>query len=219
MMKCGPEPRFRRMESGEAAYPCLVHLPASWGRRGSLYPLLLCLHGSGERGRDLEQLRRNGVLRALDDGLRIPFVVAAPQCPPGRRWSPATLLTLLDTLVGTFGIDADRVCVTGLSMGGYGTWALAAACPERLAAIAPICGGGSPRLAGRLVGLPIWAFHGARDDQVALRESTRMVDAVNRAGGRARLTVYPEAGHDSWTRTYRNPALYRWLQRQRRAPG
>ena len=209
----------RRMDAREAGYPCLVYLPASWGRRARRPPLLLFLHGSGERGHDLDGIRRLGIPRLLDDGLRIPFVVAAPQCPPGRRWSPTKLVALLDALVATWNVDVDRVCVTGLSMGGYGTWALAATCPERLAAIAPVCGAGARGLAPRLVAMPIWVFHGARDDQVPLRESVRMVEAVNRAGGAARLTVYADVGHDSWTLTYRNPALYRWLQRQRRPEG
>ncbi len=96
-------------------------------------------------------------------------------------------------------------------MGGYGSWALAAAHPDRFAAVVPICGGGNPDTAEKLKGLPIWVFHGAKDGTVPISRSQRMVDAIKEAGGNVKFTVYPEAGHDSWTETYDNPKLYEWL--------
>jgi predicted peptidase len=113
-------------------------------------------------------------------------------------------------------IDKDRVYLTGLSMGGYGTWALAAAHPEKFAAIAPICGGGNPAEAAKLARLPIWVFHGAKDPTVPIERSKEMVEAIKAAGGDAKFTIYPEAGHDSWTETYNNPELYQWLLAQKR---
>ena len=101
-------------------------------------------------------------------------------------------------------------------MGGFGTWALAAAHPERFAAIAPICGGGDPKQAERLKDLPIWVFHGAKDPTVPLARSEEMVKALKEAGGEPKFTVYPDAGHDSWTETYDNPELYEWFLAHKR---
>jgi predicted peptidase len=132
-------------------------------------------------------------------------------------WKPEPLLQLVDHVVSNMRTDSTRVFVTGISMGGYGTWRLAAAYPERFAAAVPICGGGEPRAMGdSLRRVPIWAFHGARDDVVPLSESQQMVDAVRCAGGCVRFTVYPDAEHDSWTRTYDNDEVYDWLRSHRR---
>lgn len=115
-------------------------------------------------------------------------------------------------------MDTDRVYVTGLSMGGFGTWALAQEFPDRFAAIAPVCGGGIPYRAGVLRNVPVWAFHGGQDPVISSDYSVAMVDAVNAAGGNARLTIYPDAGHDSYTETYAREDLYEWLLAQRRSP-
>ncbi len=156
-----------------------------------------------------------------------PFLIVSPHCPRGEHWSNEALLPLLDEVVERYPVDPSRVYVTGLSMGGYGAWHLATACPERFAAIAPICGGGDispillaePRKLGALRSLPVWAFHGAHDDVVPLSESQRMVAAMREIGNEARLTIYPDAKHDSWTETYDNPALYEWFLKQRRRKG
>src|SRR5262249_12520812 len=113
-------------------------------------------------------------------------------------------------------VDKDRIYVTGLSMGGYGTWALATAYPKRFAAIAPICGGGDPSEDKRLKDIPIWVFHRAQDRGVPLRASQAMVDAIKKAGGNPKFTVYEDADHDSWTETYNNPKLYEWLLKHKR---
>jgi len=155
----------------------------------------------------------------------MPFIVASPQCPTGERWKTEALAALLDEIEANYRVDATRVYVTGLSMGGYGTWAMANEYPNRFAAIAPICGGGEIvpiLLAGRdkraaLKSLGIWAFHGAKDPVVKLEESEKMVDAFKQIGATdVRLTVYPEATHDAWTETYDNPKLYEWLLAHRR---
>ena len=124
---------------------------------------------------------------------------------------------MLDDVLSRYPADAERVYLTGLSMGGFGTWALAARSPERFAAIVPICGGGLPGKAGRLKDLPTWAFHGGRDRVVRPELSKRMVDAMKAAGAKkVELTIYPDAGHDSWTKTYDNPKLYEWLLKHKR---
>jgi predicted peptidase len=123
---------------------------------------------------------------------------------------------LLDDIIRTYRVDRDRVYLTGLSMGGFGTWDLAAAHPEKFAAIAPICGGGNPQNAKKLARLPIWVFHGAKDPTVPIERSREMVEALKAAGANVKFTVYPEAQHDSWTETYNNPEFYQWLLEQKR---
>jgi predicted peptidase len=126
------------------------------------------------------------------------------------------LLALLDEIASNYKVDRDRVYVSGLSMGGFGTWELAASAPDRLAAIAPICGGGEKFWVQQIAQLPVWAFHGAKDTVVPPDRSQQMVDELKRLGGQPKLTIYPEAGHDSWTETYDNPEFYQWLLEQRR---
>jgi len=127
------------------------------------------------------------------------------------------LNALLDDLSARLRVDEARVYVTGLSMGGFGTWALAAEYPDRFAAIAPICGRGEPDTVERIKHLPVWVFHGADDEVVPLEASQSMVDALEACGGNVKFTVYPDTGHNSWSATYGDPAFYEWLLRQRRA--
>lgn len=193
----------------------LLYLPNGYRNTGKRWPLILFLHGAGERGDDLDLVKKHGPPKIVEKKA-LPFIVVSPQCPEGKWWSNDVLIALLDHVVATYRVDPSRIYLTGLSMGGYGTWSLACEYPERFAAIAPICGGGNPHLAFRLVNLPVWAFHGAKDDVVPLEESQRMVNAIKKLGGQARLTVYPNAQHDSWTRTYDNPRFYEWLLSHRR---
>ncbi len=196
----------------------LVVLPEGYADGEAAWPLVLFLHGSGERGDDLERIKVHGPLRHVAEGVRYPFILVAPQAPEGTWWEPRALGALLDDVERAYRVDPDRVLVTGLSMGGYATWALAETYPTRFAAIAPVCGGGTPSriCTAAEAGLPVWAFHGALDDVVPLQRSLEMVQRYERCGGDARLTVYPAAGHDSWTETYADPALYAWLLAQRR---
>ena len=140
----------------------------------------------------------------------------SPQCPKDKWWQPIELVALLDELSSKYKVDADRIYVTGLSMGGFGSWRLAAYAPDRLAAIAPICGGGEKYWARRFAHLPVWAFHGAKDTGVPPERSRMMVGELKKKGGNPKLTIYPEAGHDSWTQTYNNPKFYEWLLAQKR---
>jgi predicted peptidase len=222
------ERRFTGEVTKRVALDYLLFLPADYRPEGPKHwPLLLFLHGAGERGTNLARVKVHGPPKLVETNAAFPFIVVSPQCPPGQRWDPQALLLLLDDVMAGHPVDPERVYVTGLSMGGYGTWALAAAAPERFAAVAPICGGGDPiavRLAGggpradALKTLGVWAFHGAKDEVVRLSESERMVEAYKNLGATPKLTVYPEAAHDSWTETYANPALYEWLLRHRRVP-
>jgi predicted peptidase len=193
----------------------LLYLPEGYDEKDS-WPLLLFLHGAGERGDDLELVKKHGPPKLIAAGKQFPFIVVSPQCPKGRWWQPFELTALLDEIVEKYRVDQERICVTGLSMGGFGTWSLAAYTPERFAALAPICGGGEAYWAREFAHIPTWAFHGGKDSLVPQERSERMVEAMNKHGGSARLTVYPDAGHDSWTETYDNPELYEWLLQQKR---
>lgn len=196
----------------------LVFLPEDYDGSRKRWPLILFLHGAGERGKKLDLVKKHGPPKIVEQQPDFPFIVISPQCAAKEWWSNDVLTALLDEVLADYRVDPRRVYLTGLSMGGYGAWSLAMACPERFAAVAPICGGGNRLLAHKLKGLPVWAFHGAKDDVVPVRESEKMVDAVREAGGDARLTVYPDAGHDSWTATYTNPKLYEWFLAHKTPP-
>lgn len=186
------------------------------------WPLMLFLHGAGERGDDLEKVKKHGPPKLITAGADLPFIVVAPQCPADAWWESTAqviaLATLIDEIQASHRVDADRVYCTGISMGGYGTWRLACEYPRRFAAVVPICGGGRPFLARAMKDVAAWVFHGAKDPVVPLSESEKMVEALKRAGGSVEFTVYPEALHDSWTETYDNPAVFDWLLKHRRAP-
>jgi predicted peptidase len=204
----------------------LLFTPKEYKSDGEPWPLLLFLHGYGESGRnELERVKIHGPPKLVEKRADFPFIVVAPQCPPVKydmkeivkAWKADELIQLVDHVAKNLNIDPTRIYVTGLSMGGFGTWRLVAAHPERFAAALPICGGGEPdTMAKSLTGVPIWAFHGARDSVVPLSASEKMVDAVRQAGGQVEFTVYPNVEHDSWTQTYDNEKVYEWLLSHRR---
>lgn len=208
--------RFEREVTKSVGCRYLLSLPKVRAGVKDRLPLVMFLHGAGERGDDLDSVKKHGPAKRVEAGADFPFILVCPQCHSDRWWDNDTVNALIDEIVSNHPVDADRIYLTGISMGGFGTWSLALERPERFAAIAPVCGGGAPYVAYRLRNVPVWAFHGAKDDVVPLYESERMVDAVNRAGGNAKLTIYPDAGHDSWTETYDNPEFYDWLLSQRR---
>ena len=189
----------------------LLYLPEHYEKSEKKWPLMLFLHGAGERGDDFEKIKVHGPPKLIERGDKFPFIIVSPQCPANQWWSTNTLDVLLKDITSRYNVDEDRIYVTGLSMGGYGTWALAFQYPNRFAAIAPICGGGKPEVAGLIKNLPVWVFHGAKDEVVLLEKSQEMVDALKVVGGNVKFTIYPEAGHDSWTETYDNPELYKWF--------
>lgn len=207
----------------------LLFLPQAYSAKDKkLWPMILFLHGAGERGTNVNQVKVHGPPKIVKNRPDFPFILVSPQCPDGETWSDDVLLALLEEVQSRHRVDPARVYLTGLSMGGYGTWSLGLRYPERFAAIAPICGGGDPigvflssrEKAAALKTLPVWAFHGAKDPVVKLEESERMINALKKTGAQeVELTVYPEASHDSWTATYNNPKLYDWfLKHQRQGP-
>jgi predicted peptidase len=197
----------------------LLFLPQAYGQDPEKkWPLILCLHGAGERGEDLALVKVHGIAKIVEHRPDFPFVCVSPQCPEDSWWPDytQTLKGLIDDILAQYAVDGTRLYLTGLSMGGYGTWALATRYPDLFAAIAPICGGGNPEVAPALKEVAVWAFHGEADDLVPLQASQRMVDALRVAGGDVRFTVYPGVGHDAWTQTYQDPALYDWFLQHRR---
>jgi predicted peptidase len=194
-----------------------VRLPPGYQTEAKrTWPLLLFLHGAGERGNTLQNTSRHGPLaaRVPDD---LPFVIVAPQCPEGRWWTPVNLMPLLDSVQETYRVDPMRTYGTGISMGGTGLWELAAACPDRFAAIAPICGRADPLRAPALRNVPVWIIHGEQDAVIPPEQSRAMAEALRRCGGTVRLTLDPDAGHDVWTSVYADPSFYDWLLSHERA--
>ncbi len=195
----------------------LVHLPPGAGTdKAKRWPAILFLHGAGERGDDLKLVEIHGPPKIVRTRRDFPFIVISPQCPRGTWWSIPHLNDLIGEVMAKYPIDPDRLYLTGLSMGGFGSWMLACEYPDRFAAVVPICGGGDPLDVERIKDVPVWVVHGGRDPVVPVREAKEMVAALRRIGGRVRFTVYPEAGHDSWTATYDDPRLYGWLLEQAR---
>jgi len=211
--------RFKSGTNGTVNY--LLFLPRGYeAGAGKRWPLILFLHGSGERGTNVWKVATHGPPGKVASQPDFPFIIVSPQCPEGEHWSNDVLLALLDEVMGHYATDPARIYLTGLSMGGYGTWDLGLTHPERFAAMVPICGGGemislllsSREKAESLKALGIWAFHGAKDSVVPVEESQRMVEAAKKVGIKeVKLTIYPETDHNSWTQTYNNPELYDWL--------
>jgi predicted peptidase len=180
-------------------------------------PIVFFFHGKGERGDDLRLLDRHGPPKLAAAGRTFPFILVSPQCPEHDYWSDAPgLPEFIAAAVERHDGDPARVYLTGMSMGGFGVWSLAQRHPERYAAILPVCGGGDVRWAPRLRDVPAWVFHGAHDTVIPPARSREMVDALRAAGGAPLFTLYPEAGHDSWTETYANDTIYDWLLGHRR---
>lgn len=198
----------------------LLFLPKDYQKHpGKKWPLILFLHGAGERGDDLELVKSHGIAKMVEEEPDFPFITISPQCPENTRWGeyPRTLKAILDQVMAEFAVDEQRIYLTGLSMGGFGTWSMAMDYPNLFAAIAPICGGGLSEFVAIIKDVPVWAFHGAEDPAVPLEASQRMVDALQVSGGNVRFTVYHGVGHDSWTQTYENPELYEWFLQHSRA--
>ncbi|MFN0127862.1 MAG: prolyl oligopeptidase family serine peptidase [Verrucomicrobiales bacterium] len=181
-------------------------------------PVLVFLHGAGERGDDLAMVKKHGPPKLVDSLAALqPFIIISPQCPKEQRWSVGLVKQLVDHVVEKRQGDRTRVYITGLSMGGFGTWEITVQYPDFFAAAVPICGRGDPSQAAKIKDLPIRVFHGAKDEAVPLASSQEMVDALKAAGAEdVEFTVYPDLAHDSWTPTYADPKLYEWLLTKQR---
>jgi predicted peptidase len=204
----------------------LLYLPKDYQKnQGARWPLMIYLHGAGERTTNVFGVTWHGPPKLVREGRDFPFIIIAPLCPPKQWWSDTKLLRLLDHAEQEYRVDTDRIYLTGMSMGGSGTWSLGLTQAKRFAAIAPICGNANPSLLKKLSSeqleavksLHIWAFHGAKDPTVPVATSERMVEALKRMGcTNVSFTKYPNADHDSWTVTYNNLNFYQWLLRRQR---
>ncbi len=210
---------FKGTAAIEVGNRYLLSLPDGYDAKSDKnWPLIIFLHGAGERGNDLEELKKHGPPKLIAAGQKIDAVIASPQCEPRQIWEAHSVKALTDHLIKSHRVDTDRVYLTGLSMGGFGTWETAMVYPDTYAAIIPICGGAGVRfvMAERIKHLPVWIFHGEKDTAVPVEFSKKMNDSLKKVGGNVKLTLYPEAAHDSWTQTYDNPEVWKWLFAQER---
>ena len=199
----------------------LLYLPKEYDESDKKYPLVIFLHGAGERGSDTEKLKVHGIPKLIAAGQDFEFIAVAPQCPSDKWWGEFVedeFENLLKDCIESYKVDTSRIYLTGLSMGGYGTWYYGWKYCKAFAALAPICGGlNSSKARSKLEvfkDTPIWVFHGAKDEVVTLSSSAEIVNALNDIDAKVKFTVYPDAEHDSWTETYDNPAFYKWLLSQ-----
>ena len=229
----------------ETHYNYQLYLPLGYGEQERKWPLMMFLHGAGERGSDLELVKVHGPPKLVESGESMEqvfggefnYVLVSPQCPASEWWRNEQLIPILDEIIAEYSIDTSRVYLTGLSMGGFGTWSLGKRrFPIDSRRLAPICGGGDawamaawlvlqyfgrsnlPRIHNVLSrDAPIWAFHGDADPTVPIQLHEQIVNAVLELGGDVTFTVYPGVDHDSWTQTYNNPELYEWFMRHQRS--
>ncbi len=186
-----------------------TYFPNGYSEGGPGHPFLMFLHGSGERGSDLNLLTTATLPKYIEDGLDLPFVTVCPQCQ--EMWNARALAVLLDEVLEKYNVDRSRVYLSGNSMGGLGTWMLANIAADRFTAIAPICPPSVSIDPGNFKDLPIWCFHGAMDSIVPISESVKMIRRLRSAGCDVKFTVYPDADHDSYTPAYHDPELVSWL--------
>ncbi len=186
-----------------------TYFPQDYSEEGAAFPLLYFMHGSGERGTDLDRLELATLPQFIRQGLDLPFVTVCPQCE--HMWDLRSLDLLLDEVIAKYNVDPARVYLSGNSMGGLGTWMLANVAADRVAAIAPVCPPSTRISPENFRDLPIWCFHGVMDSVVPIGESVKMIQQLRRAGCEVKFTVFADADHDSWTPAYHDPDLVTWL--------
>ena len=195
----------------------MINLPEGYSKDKS-YPLIVALHGAGERGDDVSLVLVHGVMKYVAKGLKLDAIVIAPQCPADFTWNllTAELKELIDDVVKSYAVDTDRISLTGLSMGGFGTWEMGICYPGFFAALAPVCGGGMSWRVGQIGKTPVWAFHGDVDNVVPPENSYMMVDSLKSKGGCVKLTVFHGVAHNSWEPAYEDTKLIEWLISKKR---
>ena len=220
---------YKTVTLAEETYAYSVYVPPSYTPKKA-WPVILFLHGSGERGNDGFRQTEVGIGRAIRKNISLfPAIVIMPQCRPEMHWTGPMAQMALKCVEATsheYHLDPQRVYLTGLSMGGNGTWLLGAQFADRFAALAPICGfaelgqstGLDAQLAPKLTNIPIWCFHGAADKNVPVSKSREMVQQIRQLGGDIKYTEYEDGQHSIWDRTYKDLEFWKWLYAQRRVP-
>jgi|TARA_B110000240_G_C13446586_1_gene430603 predicted peptidase len=193
----------------------VVYMPD--GLSGKL-PLVLSLHGAGERGRNIDLVDIHGFPKQAKAGTDFPFILVAPQCPLDRYWSDSELvdglIAIQKSCFQKFNVDTERFYVTGLSMGGYGTYALASKIPHKIAAALPVCGVADLKTIHKMKDIPTWIFHGDQDQVILVKNSLDAFGILDQINPNVHLTIYEGIGHDSWTETYQNPDVLDWMLSQ-----
>ncbi|MBQ8739176.1 MAG: prolyl oligopeptidase family serine peptidase [Clostridia bacterium] len=211
------EKSFKQNEKG---LKYILTAPTDY-KKGESLPLIVFLHGAGERGDDLELVKTHGIPKYFSknqDHLGIRAITLSPQCPSERTWYDYKweVISLIDEVAREYNVSDDSIALTGISMGGFGTWEIALQVPEKFSAIAPICGGGMEWRAWYLRNLPIRTFHGALDDVVPFAHTEMMVNAIRAQGGNVEFTVYDDLGHCCWDRAYEQTDIISWLASARK---
>jgi predicted peptidase len=189
----------------------LIYFPESYDRNDAVeWPLILFLHGGGERGNKLNRLKSIGPLRFVADRKQLPFIIVSPQLEKGKYWGPDSLKDFLTDIARDYKVDKKRIYLTGLSIGGKGTWETAMKYPELFAAIAPVSGWAKTDLLWKISNIPVWIFHGAKDPVVPVIASEVMADSLKKYNN-VKMTIYPEGMHNHWEETYNNENLYTWF--------
>jgi len=205
----------------KVGYKYLLSLPDGYAADpAKKWPLVVFLHGAGERGNNLEKLKVHGPPKLIAGGKKFEAIIASPQVPSNEVWNPYGVKALVDELVKNQRVDMSRIYLTGISMGGFGTWDTIFLYPDLFAAAIPVCGGAGVKFvqADKLKTLPIWIFHGGKDPIVEPSWSQKMFNVLTKLGAPVKLTIYPGVQHDSWTQTYDDPAVWEWLFQQVRRP-
>jgi len=213
------EESFKVEVTLKVGYRYLLSLPDDFEKEpAKKWPLVVFLHGAGERGEKLSIIKKHGPPKLLVAGQKFEAIVVSPQVSPGNVWNPHGVKALVDEIKSKYHIDDDRVYLTGISMGGFGTWDTIFEYPDVFAAAIPVCGGAGVKfvMIDRIKHIPIWIFHGAKDSVVVPAYSQKMFEALTKAKAPVQFTLYPNAAHDSWTETYANPDVWTWLFQQKR---
>ena len=199
----------------------LITTPHDFDPAKESLPMIVFLHGSGERGNDPEKVKAHGIPKLFGadceyQGLRC--ITVSPQCPEGIVWNHLNLQIkhYIDEVAKAYNADMDRISITGISMGGYGTWDMMISYPDFFSCAAPICGGGIPWMTYTLRGKKLWVFHGLDDNSVDFSCSVAMVEAARRNGAEIDFTAYDHVGHSSWVKAYEETELISWLLSQKR---
>ena len=197
-----------------------VYTPKDYSR-DKKYPMIVFLHGAGERGNgkdELDKISKNALAKYAKEGREYPAILLCPQCPSRIVWNNIVfeLKALIDKVAKDYNADMSRISITGISMGGFGTWEMGLTFSNFFSAIAPVCGGGLSWRCENLKNTPVWAFHGDADGTVPPKNSLEMVDSVNAKGGKAKLTIFHGVGHDSWDSAYLDTTVVDWLLSQKR---